>query len=236
MDPDLNFLLQCKNEDLKNLADYLVYDPKDQKKRISESLTETMQYRNYYPNQMVKVVPQMVEELHRFGGNTVVNFFRGKGVSYKEILCDVSKKLKVNFNKNSSVERIESNLLQKVMYDSLDNMTQEEIQELGEDYGFKNAADIKRAIGVGSPMYFRVLILISQALVKRLGLSAVAAFLGSRALTILAGPVAWVATAIWAALDIAGPAYRVTTPCVILIASMRAMLGMSNEELSEYAQ
>lgn len=236
MDPDLSFLLQCKNEDLKNLADYLVYDPKDKKMRNTESLSQTMAYRNYYPNQMVKIVPEMIQELQLFGGNSFVNFFRGKGVPYKTILCDVCDKLKVNFNKNSPINVIEQNLLQKVMYDSVDNMTNEEIQELGEDYGFKNAADIKRALGVGTPMYFRVLILISQALVKRMGIAAAAQFLGGRLIAILAGPVAWIATGIWAAIDIAGPAYRVTTPCVVLIATMRAMLGKTDEEIAEFAK
>ncbi len=236
MDPDLNFLLQCKNEDLKTLADYLVYDPKDKKMRETESLSTTMEYRNYYPNQMVKVVPQMVEELGLFGGNTFVNIFRGKGVPYKTILCDVCDKLKVNYNKKSPIDVIERYLLQKVMYDSIDNMSAEEIQELGEDYGFKNAADIKRALGVGTPMYFRVLVLISQALVKRMGMAAAANFLGGRLISILAGPIAWIATGIWAAIDIAGPAYRVTTPCVVLIATMRAMQGKTDEELSEYAK
>lgn len=42
------------------------------------------------------------------GANTFATMFRGgKGVPYKEVLEDVYDKMKVNFNKDSSVETIE---------------------------------------------------------------------------------------------------------------------------------
>ncbi len=43
----------------------------------------------------------------------------------------------------------------------------------------------------------------------------------ARWLSIFAGPIGWMLTAIWTAIDIVGPAYRVTIPCVIQIAYMR---------------
>ena len=45
-DIDLEFLNDVSNEGLKKIVDLLVYDPKDGKKRISESLTNTILYNN----------------------------------------------------------------------------------------------------------------------------------------------------------------------------------------------
>ncbi len=42
-----------------------------------------------------------------------------------------------------------------------------------------------------------------------------------KTLGILAGPVGWIITGVWTAIDIAGPAYRVTVPACVLIAALR---------------
>ncbi|MDE6045338.1 MAG: hypothetical protein K2F85_07480 [Helicobacter sp.] len=39
------------------------------------------------------------------------------------------------------------------------------------------------------------------------------------------GPIGWIITALWTALDIAGPAYRVTIPATIQIACMRQIIN-----------
>jgi len=61
---------------------------------------------------------------------------------------------------------------------------------------------------------------VMKALLGR-GLS----FAGNAALTrtmsILTGPIGWAITGIWTAVDIAGPAYRVTIPAVIQVAVLR---------------
>ena len=50
-DKDLEFLEECSNEDLKVLADLLVYD-KDDNPRYSETLSRTRLYKESYPNQL----------------------------------------------------------------------------------------------------------------------------------------------------------------------------------------
>ena len=52
-DKDLEFLEECSNEDLKVLADLLVYD-KDNNPRYSETLSRTRLYKELYPNQLQK--------------------------------------------------------------------------------------------------------------------------------------------------------------------------------------
>ena len=54
---------------------------------------------------------------------------------------------------------------------------------------------------------------------RGLSLAANATFV--KALSVFAGPIGIAVTALWTIMDIAGPAYRVTIPCVILIAAFR---------------
>lgn len=88
---DLSFLTDCSNEQLRLLADVLVFDPKDHKKRYTERLSARASYAVYYPHDMKKLLPEIVDEYQRFGGNTIANIIRGHGVPYREILKDVCK-------------------------------------------------------------------------------------------------------------------------------------------------
>ena len=105
-DPDLAFLPECSNEDLKTFADLLVYD-KDDKPRISEELSKTRTYKEFYPKELNKICREIIHEFQLFGGDAVANAVRGHGVPYRQILMDVCDRNKVNYNKNSSTERIE---------------------------------------------------------------------------------------------------------------------------------
>ena len=131
-DKDLEFLEECSNEDLKVLADLLVYD-KDNNPRYSETLSRTRLYKESYPNQLQKAWTEIAHEFQLYGGDSFANFFRGYGVPYREILMDVCDKKKVNYNKNSSTERIEMYLIQKLMDDVLEEMNDEQLQELVKD-------------------------------------------------------------------------------------------------------
>ena len=57
----------------------------------------------------------------------------------------------------------------------------------------------------------------------------------TKSLSIVFGPIGWIITGAWAAIDIAGPAKRVTIPCVIYIAMLRKraeqkLLGCADPE------
>ena len=133
-DPDLEFLKNCENEDLRILVDYLTKD-KDGESRWTESLTYSEPYKQYYPHNISAMFPSIAEELQRFGGDSIANLFRGGGVLYKEILIDVAKAAKVNFNKDSSTERIEELYLQKIMEDAIEKMSSKELKEFIEEFG-----------------------------------------------------------------------------------------------------
>ena len=108
-DEDLEFLKQIDSKDLDDLVYVLTHD-KDGETRFTEELTTNENYKKFFPEHN-KYWEDIAAELQCYGGNTFATIFRGgKGVEYKEILIDVCDKLKVNFNKDSSIETIETNL------------------------------------------------------------------------------------------------------------------------------
>jgi len=231
-DEDLDFIQHLKSSDLNVLVETLIYD-KDGEKRYSEELSESDNYKQYHPEH-IKYWKDVIEELQRFGGNSFVNLLRlGEGVLYKEILNDVCDKLKVNYNENSSVERIETNLLMKILEDALEKMSDEERKELTKSIGLKNTQGfsaqamtgmfqaIFRAGGFKS---YQLTVIIVNTILKALigrGLSLGANAALTRTMAILTGPIGWVITGLWTAIDIAGPAYRVTIPAVIEVVALR---------------
>ena len=235
-DKDLDFLSNCSNENIKLLADFMVYDS-DGKERITQELTVKQSYRVNYPNNMVAILPDIVDEFQRFGGNTITNKFLGHGAPYRKILEDVCKKLKVPFNKSNTTELLEQYLLQQFLVMSADKMTEEDIHQLSSKLtkeAFKRQLSLLKA---GSPLFIRLTTMLIANLAKSVGLKQAAGlaakFAGGRAFAVLAGPIGWVLSSLWAAYDIAGPAYRVTIPCTLTIAYLRMTQNMSEDELEE---
>lgn len=129
-DPDLSFLKFCKNQDLKELYDILVYDnetklpffdkemntlPIIENKRISEQLSNNIKVKNF-PGRYSLFWKEIAGEFQLYGGNTFANIYRrNKGVLYSEILKDVASKFNVKFEKNDTTEIIEENLLTKII-------------------------------------------------------------------------------------------------------------------------
>lgn len=243
-DDDLAFLSGADNEDLQILVDYITKN-KSGNARWTEQLTSTDAYKRYYPDNLRFMADDIAHELQLFGGNTVANLVRGHGVPYREILMDVCKKMKVNFNKNSAVDVIEFNLLSKILMDSLEKMEDEDLKQLIQELNIgtigakvfrKEAAiaAIQMLIRRGGFNSYKIAVIIANRIAKLilghgLKLSANAAL--TRWMAIFAGPVGWWFTGLWTAYDLAGPAYRVTIPAVIQIAYMRTKLKMIPENL-----
>ncbi|GKT20128.1 DUF3944 domain-containing protein [Acidovorax sp. SUPP2522] len=234
-----------KSEELDDLVYCLTHD-KDGDVRWTEELTQNSHYKTHYPDhhQYWKLV---AAEIQCFGANSFATLFRGgEGVRYKEVLMDVCDKMNVNYNKRSSAEIIEGNLLMKILTDALEKMSPEELNELAKATGIKNAGGItpETMVGVFQAVFraggfksYQLTLIIVNAVLKALigrGLS----FAGNAALTrtmaLLTGPIGWVITGLWTAVDIAGAAYRVTIPAVIQVAALRQkhLNGKQSEKVS----
>lgn len=244
-DSDLAFLGELESKDLDDLVYCLTHD-KDGSARLTEELTMSELYKRYYPDHH-QYWELIAAELQCFGANSFATMLRGgKGVLYKEVLTDVCDKLKVNYNKNADVEVIEQNMLMKILKDAIDKMSPDEIRQLAESMGVTDLKSItKGALIGGFQAIFRaggfksyqLTVIIVNAILKALigrGLSFGGNVILTRTMAILTGPIGWVITGLWTAIDIAGPAYRVTIPAVIQVAALRQkhLYGKLGEEMS----
>ena len=234
-DKDLEFLQDCSSDDLSALV-FILTKAKDGAARLTEELTQEERYNQYYPDHS-EYWDLIAAELQCFGANTFATIIRGgEGVLYRELLTDACNKMKVNYNSSASVEVIEMNLLMKILTDSIEEMDTEDLRKIVEDLNLKTTDLSKQAViaalqaGVrfsGFFAYQMALIVANQvakAVIGR-GLSLAANAGLTRTISVFAGPIGWVLTGLWTAIDIAGPAYRVTIPCVIQIAFLRAKMN-----------
>lgn len=230
-DEDLEFLKELDSLELEQLVEILIYD-KDGEQR-NGNLATSDKFEQFYPNHK-EYWEEIAGELQRYGANDFSTALRkGKGVLYKEILIDVCKRLKVNFNKDSDTVQIENNLLMKILEDSLKNMSDEQRKEFAEAMGMKNlksfspssmARMFQTIFRAGGFKSYQLTVVIVNGVLKALvgrGLSFGANAALTKAMSIMTGPVGIAITAIWTAVDIAGPAYRVTIPAVIEVAALR---------------
>lgn len=231
-DPDLFFLAQCHNDDLELLVSLMTHDPKDGSLRWSETLTGSEDYKRYYPNHQ-QYWKGIAAEVQTFGANSLASVLRrGKVVEYREVLCDVCEKMKVNYSKNASTENIELNMLLKVLEKSLSDMSPDELKEFasGMEIELTNPTPelilmaIQTAIRASGFAAYKMTVVIVSTVAKALlgrGLQFGTYVLLTRSISVLAGPVGWALSSLWLATDLAGPAYRVTIPACLLIAYMR---------------
>lgn len=215
----VGYLHGTHNEDLSSVPRFKELNP-----RASEKIYDG-DHRTY--------ADDIAAEIQRYGGNSFANVFRGgKGVSYKEILHDVADQLKVKYNTSSSVEAIESQIQIKVLTHAYENMSKEERRELLNELGIGGAsipavlpvAAIQGAVRLGGFAAYKLAVILANSIARlilgrglSLGLNAAL----TRVIGVFVGPIGWAITAVWTLVDLAGPAYRVTIPCVLHIAYMR---------------
>jgi len=226
----LKELANWSNDELDVLVRMLTHD-KDGSRRMTEELTSDEKYKRYYPDHK-KYWDRIAAEYQLFGGNTFANIARGKGVVYEEILRDVAKDMKIKFDKNESVENIEKKLIAEVlgeMFEKLDPKDQEEfLKIINYPSGNVNkqavAAATLAAMNMGGFLTYQLAVIVANMIAKALvgrGLAFAANAALTQGLAVVTGPIGWAVLGAWTALDIAGPAKRVTIPVTIYIATMR---------------
>ena len=234
-------LQESSNEDLEYLVNYI-----KEKADFTETLTGSPGYRAHHPNHSM-YVDEIVHEIRLFGGNTIANKYRGcppiilpilapilpflpailapilpflpgEGPPYKEIVQDVANKLGVNYEYYDSVERVEMKIIKEILNRSLKGMSDKKKEEVFK--AFKKEGGDNLDFSAGSPLALLMAATVANGIAKMV-LGRVIGGIGGRVITILAGPIGWVITGIWTAISIAGPAYRVTIPCVCHVAYLR---------------
>lgn len=246
-DPDLEFLGKCSDHELNDLVNCLIYD-KNGKPRLTEELTMSSTYKKYSPRHS-HYWQEIGAEIQCFGANSIVTMFRGgKGVPYKEVLCDVCDKFKVKYDKKSNTIEIEQALFLKVLADSIEQLSPEERRAFAAELGGIDLNDLtpqsltialQTAFRLGGFKSYKISLIVVNAVVKALfgkGLTIAANRTLVKTLSILTGPIGWTISGVWTAIDIASPAMRVTIPAVFEIALLRQRImakGTSDYALIE---
>lgn len=237
MDKNLEFLNECTNEQLRNIADLLVYNEKGQK-RTDETLSSRKSYATYYPNDIKQIVPDIVDELQRYGGNKILNALRGHGIQYRNILEDICDQYKIKYNDFNTIEEIEGYLLRKLLLNSVDEMTMEDIQGISTEIKTKEA--LKELLSTGkldSPLILKMTTIMVYGILQKMGIvmasSIVGRFMAGRVFSFLVGPIGWVLGGAWLAYDLLGHSYKVTVPCVITIAYYRIINQRTEIEIED---
>lgn len=255
-DRDLEFMDKAKHEDLQNLVFVLTHDPKDGKTRWTEELSSKLKGCGDHHLRWQDIAG----ELQCFGGNTIANMLRGgKGVEYRELLCDLCDVYKVEYDKKASnIEDIENQLMSSTlgkMWENWDSKSRAYIMAISTLFaspGQINGSIFASAISSSAlPAVFSTGLLsgslfpfmIAQltagvATASVAGVGATAALSGMSIFALLtprlAGliiPATTLFSLLTAALSLSGPAYRVTHPACLAVAELRKKAAMTPREI-----
>ena len=236
MDQNLEFMAQMPEEQLQVFVDTLI-----EKGGITETLSVSEDYKQFGKN-YAKYWHRIEEEYRAFGSNTITSIFSCPN-TYREILEKVLKQCKVDFHASDSVEVMEELLLESIIKDMWEKLSQSErialLSDLKDDVDnidFNSIGGITSSVLIqvfraGGFASYKITLIIVNAIAKAIlgrGLSLAVNASIARGLSVLVGPIGIILTALWSVYDIAGPAYRVIIPCTILIAAYRKM------ELNKY--
>ena len=211
-------------DDVKPLLEYLGM-PKDKLKLRKDSTQQD--------------AIEISQYLRKMGSNDIATLFRGgEGVPYDEVVYDVASKLSApGVDKANTVEENEACIIKKLFADALDKMSEDEKRQLfsslgvtGKDIPYASAGVVLTQVLLkefgGFAIYKGSLVLanmISRALLGS-GLRFVTNAAITRTIGMALGPIGWVASGAWLAVEIAGPAFRKTVPAVVHVAMLRQMV------------
>jgi uncharacterized protein YaaW (UPF0174 family) len=170
------------------------------------------------------------------GGNSIANLLRGGGPSWAEIVRDVAGKVGVKVRASDSTLDVEQLVAFAILERAIDEMTPEQKQELRENL---ERAGLPKDIPLGQGALvagllvgklagfttYKLLVIVANAVARALigrGLSLVGNTVLTRLVSVALGPIGWGIAILWTVIDLAGPAYRITIPGVVLVAVLRA--------------
>ena len=216
--------LAQNKEDIRPLLGYLgtTQDELNLQMERSSTLTDAQKIADY---------------LRKMGSNDIASLFRnGEGVMYEEIVCDVGEKLKVKgVSKDKSVGLNEELIIQHLFSDALKKMSDEERSALmrsmnlsEKDQGAILAGTLMASQVMlnqfGGFAVYRMSVILANILARTLlgnGLNFAANAALVRGVGAFLGPIGWIASGAWLAVEIAGPAFRKTVPAIVHIAMLR---------------
>jgi uncharacterized protein YaaW (UPF0174 family) len=222
-DKDLAFLQHADWQDLKLLANCLIKDA-DGSEQWTGSLKKTLVKNiQMYPDSEERAYKEswkaIAAELQLFGGDTLINLARRKGVPYNEILHDVAKRVEVDFHKEStSIEQVEEKVL-RTLFGRITTLNDiDYINQTLRENGYLGLTSlksdtwntVKKGMDKGSKLTTAALLLAKV------------------------NPVTATLTSVGAVKSLSSTAYRVTIPAVCIIAMMRKKYNENITDFNEF--
>lgn len=232
-DPDLaDVLISASADDIGLLIDVITDSGKGRISLSSSVCRQLTTAKEHGADEASRAI--LAEELTRFGGNSLVNLFRGgSGVAYRELLADVASHVGAEAKAKTACADMEMAIISKVFAQSLGKMSEDDRSTLFESLGGTAyrpgmgpaaLAGLVASLASSGLASYNLAALVASATMSSLvgrGVALAGSATLGRGLAVLAGPLGWAITGIWTAFDLASPAYRVTVPCVIQIGHMR---------------
>jgi len=203
-----DLLSRASSDDLNVLADLITDFGKG---RIAlDSSVKAIILKRKDLGDLQSIADVLESEIRGFGGNTVANIFRSNKVSYVDLAIDVAKDLGGKPTSHQDIFEIEGIAIERALLKFEDNSS---------DVATTSPTSLSAKLG---PI-ISALVSTSGSLMgtaATAGASGVAGFLGGRAASLIAPPLAALAagTALYQA---SSPALRITTPAVLQIAKIR---------------
>lgn len=234
-DIDINPLLEkCSDEESAPLFFYIMENGD-----IAERLTDSPGYKKYFPKHS-KYSDSIATEIRLFGGDSIANFFRRKGPSYKDIVIDVCNKFKIDCNKNSNIFKIEHELLDGFMKYIWEKLEEEEKKilvsniQLKKEIAFENVKNNLQDFLDDKEVLPNLFFLLSgifgfEFSKNKTNISKedniIIDFFDKLGLVNLidkiSNPISGIINSLISSLYFSGPNYKVTVPCVLHIAALR---------------
>ncbi len=245
-DLGLDFLSDASHEDLRELADILMFH--QGASRYAEQLSKEPEFVANIGD-LSRCWHLIAAEFQRFGADSIASLLRGgKGALYRDILGEVAKKQGVAHGRKESYGRIEQRLVKVLLKQSLEKMTEGDRRNLIKglidpvalkSFNFAKASPsalltlLQTTVQTQGFAAYQVNVIIANNIAKvvmRRGLSFATNAGLNRALGIVAGPVGWIASAALTIPMLTGPAYRVVTPAILCIAGIRQKMNAAKKE------
>lgn len=229
-------LRQAPNEMLEPLVEFIC-----KKGRPTSKLEQTENYRRHTPNHQM-YVNEIAAEIQRYGANDIASLFRGgKGVRYSEIVKDVAKKLGVN-NWSEKTANLEKEIIKKILCDAYAKMTPEQrvetmhslrVRNLNGACGPIGLVAFHSAVSAAGFSAYQLTVIVANGMAQALlghGLGFAANWMLVKGVSLFAGPLGLALAALLATNMVAGPAYRVTIPCVVQVALIRQQVQIQRRK------
>lgn len=204
----LKILEKSNNEEIVGLADILKCEP---------------------------YVDSIFLSLQSYAGSNIKKL--GNSLTYKDIVCKVAGKLKIDYLPDQTSQEIEIKINQKIFETMWNKMSDEErnemktkLEEMAKKYdksGIMSSSALVGALIAGKLSGFGVYLLASTSLGALTGvlgvtLPFVVYTTISSAISVILGPVGWIGTGLFVIWKLTGPNYKKLVPAIVYISILRS--------------